>query len=383
MRVAFVQTAYWPQVVKAGLDARNSRNSSSGLELREFEIFGISANYIPSFRDLDHECLGLVFNSRSSRFETLDKVRKALDLKTSWRFWQHLSRIPMIGVALHEFSNPVQALRLELQEFSPDIVFFLNVNLVTPGLASWIKAQGWFLAGQHASPLPPKGWLTHFDYLVSALPWQVDFFRNLGVVTDNLALGIPRDFVVEDSLDFSERSIDISFIGSVGRHHRNSTELLRRVGAEFPGLRIFTTASPRKLRALGLGPFYAGEAFGKDAMNVYRNSKVVLNRHIAMARGFAVNFRMFEATASGAVLVTERAPNLNDFFVEGEEALAYSSIDEACDQIHQVLSDAEAGRRISVAGHLKTRHHHTFELRAVELESKMRAKLQVRPSGKC
>ena len=56
---------------------------------------------------------------------------------------------------------------------------------------------------------------------------------------------------------------------------------------------------------------------------VLAQSRIAVNRHGDFAGGYAANMRMFEATGVGALLMTESAANLPDFFEPGREVVAY------------------------------------------------------------
>ena len=58
-----------------------------------------------------------------------------------------------------------------------------------------------------------------------------------------------------------------------------------------------------------------------------------------IAGPYAVNMRMYEATGSGAALITEQKANLADLFTPGEEVLAYTDAANAARQAAGILAD--------------------------------------------
>jgi spore maturation protein CgeB len=104
-------------------------------------------------------------------------------------------------------------------------------------------------------------------------------------------------------------------------------------------------------------------------LELYSNSKVVINRHIDIANGYSVNLRMFEATGAGALLLTERSPNLNLLFEPEVEVLTYGSTQEAIQKIEWALGHPSKAAAIARAGHERTRSAHLSEHRIERIQS--------------
>ncbi|HLK11873.1 MAG TPA: glycosyltransferase [Candidatus Binatia bacterium] len=104
-------------------------------------------------------------------------------------------------------------------------------------------------------------------------------------------------------------------------------------------------------------PLHVGEGRWQE---VYAQSRIVLNTTVAGD----VNFRVFEALASGALLLTERTGNgLLDLFADGRELVTYprgnvtAVVEAACALL------ADEGRRAAIAARGRAR------VRAAHLES--------------
>jgi spore maturation protein CgeB len=57
--------------------------------------------------------------------------------------------------------------------------------------------------------------------------------------------------------------------------------------------------------------------------DVLFKSRITLNSHVDVAGGYAGNLRLFEATGSGALLITDWKKNLHEMFDARTEVLAY------------------------------------------------------------
>ena len=70
---------------------------------------------------------------------------------------------------------------------------------------------------------------------------------------------------------------------------------------------------------------------------------------------------------SGALYLTERQPELDEYFVDGEEVLTYADRDEMLDQVRYYLAHPEQAERIRRNALRRARRDHTWQRRFEEL----------------
>jgi spore maturation protein CgeB len=150
---------------------------------------------------------------------------------------------------------------------------------------------------------------------------------------------------------------------------------------EIPTLEIYTFAPARKLKKHGLEKHLKGTAWGAKMHRIFAESKIVINRHGAVADGYSVNYRLFEGTGMGALVVTEAGRNTIDLFEPGKEILTYESIDHAVNVTKQALSDFETHSKLARSGQERTLAQHTFSNRARELQSSLEVLLNNKRSS--
>src|SRR5690606_4788110 len=131
-----------------------------------------------------------------------------------------------------------------------------------------------------------------------------------------------------------KESIDLSFVGGIGAYHRKREELLKKVLKHYP-LKIwgYGYKSDNKVKKivktlLNRGVYakaYQGQAWGMKMFRVLSDSKISINTHGDIADGHAVNMRMFETTGVGTLLLTEYAPNIENYFVPDKEIVCYKN----------------------------------------------------------
>lgn len=109
-----------------------------------------------------------------------------------------------------------------------------------------------------------------------------------------------------------------------------------------------------------------GPAWGLQMYEVLARSKIVVNHH-GNVPPYANNLRLFEATGSGAMLLTDEKPNLAELFRPGSEAIAYRDAEQCVDHIRHFLAHDAARATIARAGQARTLADHSFENRMREL----------------
>ena len=375
MKILFIDTLYPALLERLGFfDKPLPSDTYSDLTSElESQSFGSSSLYRPGLESLSNSVEVVFANARKAQLAWSRKHLAGLNPKFSWRYWQTLSRLPIIGRALHSKSIKTQILTNQIADYRPDVVYCLNINFLNSRLIKRIKSMGAIVVGQIASPLPPASFYMAYDHIFSAHPGQVEHFNSKGISSSWLPLAFdPNQRAHFEKSGWPERTKDVTFVGTFGRHQRNTAPLLEAIAREIPGLQIFTLSKVNQLKRFGLSGFYRGKAWGAEMYKILAESKIVINRHGAVADGFSVNFRMFEATGMGALLVTEEGKNTPDLFEPGKEILTYTSIDDAVQVIKNVLCDFESYQPIALAGQHRTLTEHTYEKRSSEIDGVLR-----------
>ncbi len=98
----------------------------------------------------------------------------------------------------------------------------------------------------------------------------------------------------------------------------------------------------------------------QDVALFYNKCNIVANHSVVDE----INMRMFEATACGALLITQRVPYLEDFWELGSEIVIYEKLEEMIDKIIYFLAHENERTKIALAGQKRTLLEHTYEKRA-------------------
>jgi spore maturation protein CgeB len=117
-----------------------------------------------------------------------------------------------------------------------------------------------------------------------------------------------------------------------------------------------------RVRRLHTGEFISRE---RKAEVFHRAAAVLNSMHPGEFKG--MNCRLFEATASGALVVTEHRAELPQFFDTEKEVVAYSTYQELVEQLKWALTEPAEGGNLRLAASVRAHGEHTYELRLTEL----------------
>jgi spore maturation protein CgeB len=343
--------------------------------------FGTSDAYTHHLRELGHESENLIVNCAPlqrawAREHGHRLLARALGAGVPTRFGPVLQRAALQAVTERQIAS-----------FAPDVAFIHDMFSMSASGLDRLRADGRFLVTQMASPLPPRDVYRRYDLLLSSFAHFVARFRAEGLDSEFFRLGFYERITERLAADGTstrpdaERTVAVSFVGGIDpRVHTAGTAFLERVAARLPlevwgyGVDALPAGSPLRER-------YRGEAWGLDMYRVLASSKVTLNRHIDVAEGQANNMRLYEATGSGALLVTDRGRKLDELFEVGAEVLAYDDEDDLVEQVEAMLADDERRIRIATAGQARTLAEHGYGERMRELSGMLEERLAARGAG--
>jgi spore maturation protein CgeB len=235
------------------------------------------------------------------------------------------------------------------------------------------------VVAQIASEEPSEDVLRAFDLVLTSFPHYVERLRERGIGSAYLPLGFdPR---VTDRLGAVERTAPAVFVGNVGlSQHGRGSRVLEQAAREAPiefwgyGAGDWPEDSPLRQR-------FHGEAWGIDMYRVLASARIVVNRHIDVAEGHANNMRLFEATGTGGLLLTDQASNLSELFEVGREVVTYADAADLSGKIAHYLEHEEERARIATAGRDRTLRDHTWAVRMRELDTILAPLLEGAPKA--
>jgi spore maturation protein CgeB len=377
VRIAVVDTYYREFLRRHYRDRPELARASYDKQLKSLldTLFGTSDAYTSHLRALGHDARNLIANAR--------ELQGAWAREHGLGAWTHAqvpgTRLPLAyGLQMALLRRVALA---QIAEQDSDAVFVHGLASLPRHALDRLRAEGRFLVGQIASPLPARDVIKGYDLILSSFPHFVERFRAMGIESLPFHLAF-YDHVLErlrergvDPAPESAQRSGVVFVGSVHpKIHPEGVALLERLCAAIDvdvwgyGADALPAGSPI-LRC------YHGEAWGTDMYQVLARASIVVNRHIGVAEGVANNMRLYEATGTGALLATEAAPNLAELFEPGREVVTYESADDLVAKVQAHLSDDAKRIQIAAAGQRRTLAEHTYAVRMRELASVLEARI--------
>jgi len=159
---------------------------------------------------------------------------------------------------------------------------------------------------------------------------------------------------------------DCTFVGGLSKNHKKGTELIIAI-SEKKHIDLFGYGKNELSKLSQAYKNHHGEVWGKDMYQVFLQSNMTINRHIDIARNYANNMRLFEATGCGTMLLTDKKKNLGEFFIDGKEIVSYTNPDDLCDRIGYYSNHSKERVIIAKAGQKRTLKDYTYKKRMKEL----------------
>lgn len=248
------------------------------------------------------------------------------------------------------------------REFECDLVISVDARLL-PGSVARMRARGtrvalWF--PDHVANLGRQ--------LMLASPYDAVYFKDAELVARlDALLDVPVRYLPQACNPMWHRppagTEPQPHVAVVGNMYPSRVALLDRLLRDGVPLALYGAAFPRWLRAasaarLGVAPPVVRAA----KATVFRRAAAVLNNlHPAEMAG--VNLRTFEATASGAVVLCEDRPTLDELFAPDSEILIFRKYDELLGLIRGVLAAPTQARPIGDAASRRAHAEHTYQHR--------------------
>jgi hypothetical protein len=247
-----------------------------------------------------------------------------------------------------EDDNSISTLLARECPFSPDILFFGDQSCfpMITGLEDLRIPVVAYLIDTHLHYPWHRYFSAMFDHVFVA---QYDCSRSIAEYNPACEW-MPLFSRLGDIRQGLQKEYDITFVGTVDPK-KNSDRVK------------FLNSFSEKL-ALNI--------FSGEYVERFNKSKIILNQSVAND----INFRVFEAMASGSLLLTDDVGNgLGHLFEDGRHLVTYEKgdVDDAAKKARYYLDNTVEREKIAEEGHRLIVNRHTLEFRIQQLLEKMSA----------
>ena len=158
------------------------------------------------------------------------------------------------------------------------------------------------------------------------------------------------DFSLYRNLGLERRDHDMVLVGG---HNPRREELVSRL-LDLP-LEIYGKWGKRARRQPGINKLIRAKGvWGEALIRLYNTSKIVLNvTNWDPARYVALNQRVFDVPATGAFLLTDYSPELEEHYRVGKEIACYRNVEELREKASYYLAQDAERERMAAAGYRK------------------------------
>ena len=297
----------------------------------------------------------------------------------------------------------------QVKYFHPDVILVENLSYVTSSLLRDIRQhvpELRLIAANHCSPFNSKvlDSLKEVDFVFTCTPGLKLSIEDLGKKSFLVYHGFDTDLLEKLKSEQLTPLNDLIFSGSLitgGDFHTKRIKLIERILKEQIDIRLFVNLEQNYRIRAKQAIFLFSEAikkvhledafsrfqilrygktqvdsysdsllkhkeppvYGGDMLNLFRNSKTVLNFHIGIAGDYAGNMRLFEVTGVGSCLLTDNKKNLGELFDINSEIVAYDSVEDCIEKVKWLSEHEDDRKRIALRGQQKTLQFHTVENR--------------------
>jgi spore maturation protein CgeB len=273
-------------------------------------------------------------------------------------------------VFLNEFNK---RLKEEALKVEPDLVLSIKGEAVLPSTIEWfrhdmkVKTALWYPDDPRFFNSLVKCVAPHYDYIFTASEKGAEMYEEIGV--KNV---YPLPFACEPSVhrkirlsedDMRKYECDVCFVGS---YLPGRARIIRR-------LSVFNVKV--------YGPYWGAFAgsvkantgvWGPEMAKAFNAAKIVLNIHVKSDLAYKPNMRVFEATGSGAFLLTDKPYGLEKLFRSWEEVMCYNNESELVKLVKYYLDNDEERMNISARGQERAYREHTYQDRVKQILEKIR-----------
>tara|TARA_Y100000816_G_C26090048_1_gene575906 strand:- start:1022 stop:2173 length:1152 start_codon:yes stop_codon:yes gene_type:complete len=356
---------------------KNNDTYEKNLNLVFDERYSVSNNISEELKKKNYECTEVIYNYKN--------------LQNKW---------------LNQYGNKKlrdEVIFQQIKFYNPDVLFIGDFNLLDKKFVSKVKSisKTKLILCFHCAPISEKIYnqLKYADAIVTCTKGYKNKISNK--LMKNTLL-IQHAFKVKENLDFiRKREIDVSFLGSLfldNKLHLGRVEIIYNLIKNFKNSYVainfaryflfdfillilnsiikfsFIKNIKTFYKIIYIFLFSKKPLFGKDMLNILKNSKILINKHIEDTK-YAGNMRLFEATGSGSMLLTDYKTDLENLFDIEKEIIVFNNNDQLFEQIDYYLVNDEKRLEIAKNGYKKTLSFHNYQNRVNKLDKFIRYKL--------
>lgn len=268
----------------------------------------------------------------------------------------------------------LEMLRRRIEHFKPDVLYFADPVRYNREFLSSLSHKPKLVMGWKAADVPWNLDLSGYDVILSGLPKMLKFAEHQGAKKGILFKpGMPQ-WLADEVADVP-KTVDVCFVGSISpSQHAKRQEMLDSLAKSAASgsfsLALYLNCDPEFISP-AMRPYIRKPVFGLDMQKALAGARIVIDscgeigvispngkRIIDLAESDTINMRLFEATASGSLLLTENRHGVEKFFTPGKEIDLWSDYSSLQSKISYWLAHDVEREKVARAGKLRCLQEH-------------------------
>jgi glycosyltransferase involved in cell wall biosynthesis len=354
--------------------------------MRLFQLSGLNRSYRPRLARLTRDCSTFDAAMRvfaADRYIAVHFLKPVIE-KSSDAFFANgdddfSQRLWAKEHGMSDDATREDILLAQIEEHRTEIFYNLDPVAFGDALVQRLPGTVRRTVAWRAAPSGGAAFLKH-DIIVNNFPSLLEGYRAQGARTEYF-------FPAHDpEMDFYaaavDRPIDVVFVGTFSRHHRNRVAMLESVARLRDRMSValhldvsrFTRLAETPLgwagplrkyrRSPDIRATVRGPVHGRDLLAVLGNAKIVVNGAIDMSSIDRGNMRVWEALGCGALLLSDSG-NYPPGLADGAQYVGYGDPREVPDLIAALIADDERRKAVATEGHrtISTRYSKDIQWR--------------------
>jgi spore maturation protein CgeB len=108
--------------------------------------------------------------------------------------------------------------------------------------------------------------------------------------------------------------------------------------------------------------------FLNELLEVFAESKIVINAHSDIAGQYKGNMRVFEALGTGSFMLSDKGI-YPEFLIDGEDFVSYANINDLLDKVEYYLENEDEREKIAKHGYETICKYYSTEMGSKKLKS--------------
>lgn len=308
-------------------------------------------------------------------FETEFVISQASAIQLAWYHERGLG-LPDIG------AWPKELIKKRIEIFRPDILYFSSPSTYGGDFIASMPCRPKLILGWRAADVP-HDWNAHgYDIMLSGLSKLLDFAQRQGAGKGIMFKpGMPE--WLAKAVANTKKTVDVCFAGTINPiQHAKRLEMLEFV-AESAARHGYTLSlylnCDEPLLTPAIRRWLKPPVFGMDMHKALAAAKIVIDirgdigiimpsgeRGLDLAGDETINMRMFEATGSGSLLLSEYRPGIKRYFEPGKEIDVWENFEEMERKILYWLKHDEERIQVARAGTERCINEHGMDKAAAK-----------------